>query len=101
MAYRIVWSDSARERIDEFIEFIAEENPAAAIRVIEDLRRRIQVLSEQPRLGRPLARDLDWALRRLIAGRYIVVYRIEEPQQTVTIVALRHSRQRSLREEEA
>jgi toxin ParE1/3/4 len=101
VAYRIVWSDSARERIAEFVEFIAEDNPDAAKRVIEDLRRRIQVLSEQPRMGRPLARDIDSALRRLIAGQYIVVYRIEEPQQIITIVAIRHSRQRSLREEEA
>ena len=32
MAYQILWSDSAMERSTEFLDFIAEEKPAAAQR---------------------------------------------------------------------
>lgn len=101
MAYQILWSDSAMERITEFLDFIAEENPAAAQRVIDDLFRRVEVLSEHPRLGRPLSGDVFPDLHRLIAGNYVVVYQIQEARQIINVVAVRHSRQRSLREEES
>lgn len=99
MPYQILWSDSALERITEFMDFIAEDNPAAAKRVIEDLRQRVGALAEHPRLGRPLSEGIDPDLRRLIVGKYIVVYRVQESRQTIDIVAVRHSRERSLPQE--
>jgi toxin ParE1/3/4 len=73
VSYRVLWSDSALERITEFLDFIAEDNPAAAKRVIENLRLRIGNLAEQPRLGRPLSEGIDPDLRRLVVGKYVVV----------------------------
>lgn len=100
MAYQILWSDSALERVTEFLDFIAEDNPPAAQRVAADLFRRTGVLAEQPRLGRVLSEGINPDLRRLVIGRYVVVYRVQEARQTVTIVAVRHSRERSLPGEE-
>lgn len=100
MSYQIVWSDSALERIGEFLDFIAEENPAAARHMIEDLRDRVRVLADLPRLGRPLADEVDPGLRRLALGNYVLLYRIHEASQTVTIASVRHFRQRSLAGEE-
>jgi plasmid stabilization system protein ParE len=37
VSYRIVWSDSALDRVTEFLDFIAEDNPSAAQRVIQNL----------------------------------------------------------------
>ncbi len=99
MSYQILWSDSALERITEFLDFIAEDNPPAAQRVVADLFRRIGVLVEQPRSGRPLSEGINPDLRRLVIGNYVIAYRIQETQQTVTIVAVRHSRERPLAEE--
>lgn len=99
MSYRILWSDSALKRITEFMDFIAEDNPAAAKRVIEDLRQRVGALAEHPRLGRPLSEGIDPDLRRLIVGKYVVVYRVQETRRTIDIVAVRHSRERSLPQE--
>lgn len=100
MPYQIVWSDSALERIAEFLDYIGEENPAAAHRMLEDLRDRVRVLADFPRLGRPLADDVDPGLRRLVLGNHVLVYRIHEASQTVTIASIRHFRQRSLAGEE-
>jgi toxin ParE1/3/4 len=99
VSYRILWSDSALERITEFMDFIAEDNPAAAKRVVEDLRQRVGALAEHPRLGRPLSEGIDPDLRRLIVGKYVVVYRVQESRQIVDIIAIRHSRERSLPQE--
>ena len=84
----------------EFFDFIAEENPGAARRVVQDLLDRIEVLADHPRLGRRLFDEVDPELRRLVAGDYIVVYRIIETRKEISIVAVRHSRQRSLPGEE-
>ena len=99
MSYEILWSESALERITEFLDFIAEDNPAAAKRVIEDLRQRVGALAEHPRLGRPLSEGIDPGLRRLVVGKYVVVYRVQESRRAIDIVAIRHSRERSLPEE--
>jgi toxin ParE1/3/4 len=100
VSFRILWSDSALERITEFLDFIAEDNPAAAKRVVENLRQRVGILAEQPRLGRPISEGIDPDLRRLVVGKYIVVYRIQEARRIIDVVAVRHSRERSLPQED-
>ncbi len=99
MAYRVLWSDSALERATEFLDFIAEENPAAARRVVQDLFHRVKALSEHPFLGRRLSNEVDARLRRLVVGSYIVVYEINDARQTIWVVAVRHYRQSPLPQE--
>ena len=100
MAYRILWSDSALDRAAEFFDFIAEDNPAAARRTVQDLFDRVEVLAEHPLLGRRLSQDVDSNVRRLVVGSYIVIYQVNKVRKKVDIVAVRHSRQRSLPQEE-
>jgi toxin ParE1/3/4 len=100
LPYQILWSDSALERIAEILDFIAEENPATAQRAVEDLRGGVRRLADLPRLGRPLSDEMDPNLRRLVLGDYVILYRIHEASQTITIASVRHFRQRSLAGEE-
>jgi toxin ParE1/3/4 len=100
MAWRIVWSDSALDRVTVFLDFIAEENPAAARRVIQKLFDRVDTLADFPHLGRPLLSGIDPTLRRIVFGSYVVVYQVVESAQTISIVTIRHSRERSLPQEE-
>jgi toxin ParE1/3/4 len=100
MAWRIGWADSALERVTVFLDFIAEENPPAARRVIQKLFDRVDTLADFPHLGRPLLSGIDPTLRRIVFGSYVVVYQAVESAQTISIVAIRHSRERSLPQEE-
>jgi addiction module RelE/StbE family toxin len=100
VSFRVLWSDSALERASELFDFIAEKNPAAAKRVIEDLFDRAEALSKHPRLGRRLSEHMDASVRRLVLGDYIVVYQIEELSRLVTVLAIRHFRERYLPGEE-
>ena len=79
MVWRIVWSDSALDRVTVFLDFIAEENPAAARRVIQKLFDRVDTLADFPHLGRPLLSGIDPTLRRIVFGSYIVVYQFQYP----------------------
>jgi toxin ParE1/3/4 len=101
VAYRILWSDFAVDRAAEFFDFIAEKNPAAAKRVVEDLFDRVEALAEHPFLGRRLSEYADLSLRRFVVGNYIVLYRVNEARQTVDVVAVRHFRQQPLSQEGA
>ncbi|MEP7010703.1 MAG: type II toxin-antitoxin system RelE/ParE family toxin [Acidobacteriota bacterium] len=100
MSFRVLWSDSALDRAAQLFDFIAEESPAVARRVIEDLFDRVKVLSDFPQLGRRLSEEIDSSLRRLVVGSYITVYQVEEGTQTITVVAVRHFREKTLAEEE-
>jgi plasmid stabilization system protein ParE len=75
-------------------------NPAAARRIIQKLFDRVDTLAEFPHLGRPLLSGIDPTLRRIVFGSYVVVYQAVESAQTISIVAIRHSRERSLPQEE-
>jgi toxin ParE1/3/4 len=100
VAYRILWSDSALDRTAEFFDFIAEDNPAAARRTVQGLFDRVQALAEHPLLGRRLSQDVDSNLRRLVVGSYVVIYQVNKARKKIDVVAVRHSRQRILPQEE-
>jgi toxin ParE1/3/4 len=99
VTYSIAWSDSALDRVTQFLDFIAEENPAAAKRVIEDLFDRVQALADHPHLGRSLLEGIDPSLRRIVIGNYVVVYQVIEVRASISIVAVRHSKQKPLPQE--
>jgi toxin ParE1/3/4 len=100
VAYRILWSDSALDRTAEFFDFISEDNPAAARRTVQGLFDRVQALAEHPLLGRRLSQDVDSNLRRLVVGSYVVIYQVNKARKKIDVVAVRHSRQRILPQEE-
>ncbi|PTS90125.1 hypothetical protein DBR17_01965 [Sphingomonas sp. HMWF008] len=70
--------------------FVAERDVARADRIATKVRRRCDILSKFPHLGRPVlqgrARDLS-----LTDMQYIIRYRIEDDE--VLIVGVRHTKQ--------
>jgi len=46
---RIVWTDEAERRLRDIYEFIAADNPAAALETVQGIYDRAQVSSEFPR----------------------------------------------------
>ncbi|MBR1245330.1 type II toxin-antitoxin system RelE/ParE family toxin [Bradyrhizobium sp. AUGA SZCCT0169] len=51
---RLEWSDAALADLDRFAEFLIE-HPAFAAIVAREIVDKVQVLSEHPKLGRPIA----------------------------------------------
>lgn len=66
---------------------IAEDSPAAADRLLDELDARSQLLVEHPRMGR--ARDdIAAGLRYLVHGNYLILYRLDD--DTVEVVRYVH-----------
>ena len=52
---KLEWSDAALADIDRFVEFLNREHPSLARVVAGEIVGKVQVLSEHPMLGRPIA----------------------------------------------
>jgi toxin ParE1/3/4 len=73
---RLAWTSRARRARTAGIDYIAQDNPQAALSQLGEIERQIKHLPDHPALGRPgrLA-----GTRELVISRtpFIVVYRIE------------------------
>ena len=82
----VVWAESAREALDEVIEYIARDSrPAASVQVLEEALRAgasLATLSERGRIVRELN---DPAIRELLVFKYRLLYEVEDHR--VLIVA--------------
>ncbi|MCI5144171.1 MAG: type II toxin-antitoxin system RelE/ParE family toxin [Candidatus Electrothrix sp. AR3] len=50
---RIRWTNKALDNLDAAVEFIAADNPGAAQKVARTIQASVQLLAEQPGIGRP------------------------------------------------
>ena len=71
---RQVWSPAATRDLQAIRQYIADDNPTAAIRIVRAIVERIDTLTSFPNLGRP--GRVDGTRELAIAGTpFIVAYR--------------------------
>ena len=75
--------------------FLADKNPAAAMRAGEAIKRNLLRLASNPEIGRPYADAAE--MRELVipfgeAG-YVALYRNEPADDKVVVLAFRHQRE--------
>jgi toxin ParE1/3/4 len=89
--YQIRLLRIAEEDLTEIISFIAADNQTAANKIADKIEKSIELLSENPMLGR-IPRDEDiknLGYRYIIVSDYIIFYTIEE--KTIYIHRILHS----------
>jgi plasmid stabilization system protein ParE len=86
----VVWLPAAETTRDRQLDYVAERNPTAAVRLGDAIARSVARLGERPYLGR-MGRVAG--TRELVVPRtpFIVIYRIET--ETVLILRVLHSSQ--------
>jgi toxin ParE1/3/4 len=74
---RIVWAPRAQRRLQEIVNFIAADQPAAAQRVLDQLLEAARTLGEHPHLGR---RGRFRGTRELTVAHtpYLLIYRVRD-----------------------
>ena len=88
MARRIVRSARADEDIIQIWLWIARDDPAAAARVPDAMEARWSQIAEHPLSG-PARGDIQPGLRHLVAGRHLIIDRVEP-----TAIRVLHGRRR-------
>jgi toxin ParE1/3/4 len=89
MPRRIEPSRAALADFDAIYDYISRDIPRAAAQVLRSLDRSIQLLSDQPKLGKAF-RHRRLRLRLLTHGDYLVFYR--ERPGVIEIVRVIHGR---------
>jgi plasmid stabilization system protein ParE len=81
---RYVLTPPARDDLREIREYIRLDNPDAALRVVDDLRRRCRALARRPYIGHTRTDLLPEEFRIFPVGSYLIVYRPEtKPLQII------------------
>ena len=82
---KILWTEPARMDLREIFLYISNDNPKAARALLNTIKMRVELLKENPRLGR-LGR-VQGTYELVLAGtRYIVPYRINNLQIEILVV---------------
>jgi toxin ParE1/3/4 len=84
----VVWSPLADRQVDDAVEYIAHDDPMAALKWLEHLLERIKALARFPDAGRIVPEIKREDVREIIVSPYWVMYRRRDDR--VEIVAIRH-----------
>ena len=88
--YQVRLLSIAEEDFTEIISFIAADNPTAADAIANKIEKNLEILSENPNLGRiPREEEIrNLGYRYLIVQDYLIFYTLEE--KTILIHRLLH-----------
>ncbi|MCK4839583.1 MAG: type II toxin-antitoxin system RelE/ParE family toxin [Desulfobulbaceae bacterium] len=92
--FKIVWSQSAYQDLANIIQYIAEESPSNAKKILAKIKKAVSDLYHPPHRGRfvPELQDQGVLLyRELVIPPWRVMYRVTE--DTVLVLSLIDSRQ--------
>ncbi|MBU6479299.1 MAG: type II toxin-antitoxin system RelE/ParE family toxin [Nitrospirae bacterium] len=74
----LTWTAEAERWLHDIQDFIAQDNPAAAIRTIETLYQKAEILREFPESGYRYWQRPDRHIRILLHGHYRIAYVIKD-----------------------
>lgn len=89
---QLVWTPRARQQRQAAIEYIAQDNPGAAIEQLDRIEDQTDMLLDHPELGRPGRKQ---GTRELVISRtpFIAVYRVRPKAKRIELLRLLHSSQ--------
>jgi len=89
---QLVWTPRAREARQAAVEYIAQDNPNAALDQLDEIERQTDLLLQQPEIGRVGRMQ---GTRELVISRtpFIVVYRVRPRARRVEILRVLHGSQ--------
>ena len=88
---KLIWTELAVEKLEEIADYIALDNPPAALRRVGTIQKSVNKLTNFPQLGREVPEIKRSDIREIIDENYRVIYRVE--MERISILTIRHSKQ--------
>jgi addiction module RelE/StbE family toxin len=88
---RIIWRPAARQDRAAIMDYIAADNPAAALDLDELIEEKTQALIDHPRRYKP--GRMKGTREMVVHPNYLVVYQENSQAKTVTILRILHAAQ--------
>ncbi len=79
--YKIEWAEVAEEDLEGIVEYIAEDSPANALKILKKIKQKASSLYTLPERGRIVPELQDQGIliyRELIISPWRIIYRISE-----------------------
>jgi toxin ParE1/3/4 len=73
---KIRWTRNAAIDLAGIAEFIAEDNPKAAIVLVQKIKDSVRKMARFPRSGRVVPEFGDEEIREILVGHYRIIYRL-------------------------
>ena len=91
MAFKLIWSPSAKFDLKDIATFIAEDSATAAERVIGRLFQAVERIADFPESGRIVPEFGDPVIREVILKPWRIVYRVDAGRRIVEIARVWHA----------
>ena len=72
----IRWSREAEQWLKDIYDYIAQDNPTAAAKVVSSLIGKVKLLADFPELGQKFREEPEGDIRVLLYGHYRIAYLI-------------------------
>jgi len=90
----VIWTPAALGDVERLHDFLKDKNPLAARRAVRAIREGLNVLADQPQVGRPVENMepefREWLISFGDSG-YVALYHFDG--EDVVILAVRHQRE--------
>ncbi len=91
---RVIWTPAALADVDRLHDFLKDRNPLAARRAVRAIREGLNLLADQPQVGRPVENMepefREWLISFGDSG-YVALYHFDG--EDAVILAVRHQRE--------
>ena len=91
MAFKLIWSPSARLDLKDIGAYIAEDSPTAADQFLRSLFQAVERLADYPESGRIVPEFGDPNIREVIRRPCRIIYRIHRRNRTIEIARIWHA----------
>lgn len=88
MGYKVVIADSAIENLREIVAFIAQDDPAVAVRVGNKLIDEALTLDQMP--ARCPIFDLARGVRKMVVAPYLIFFTVDDSAAAVNVIHFWH-----------
>jgi addiction module RelE/StbE family toxin len=86
----IIWTPFALEDLQSIYDYIAQDSPTYAIRFIDKLVDRVDILIDNTNIGRIVPEFENELIRELIEGNYRIIYKINSITE-IAVLRIHHS----------
>ena len=85
----IRWTIEAEAWLGDIHDYIAQDNPSAAARVVDGIYERAQLLKEHPKMGYKYRSESEGEIRILLYGHYRIAYLVAA-DESIDILGIFH-----------
>jgi len=96
MDFRVIWTQSALGDLHGLVRYISRDDRAVADRFGNLIVSKVDGLGRFPRMGRIVPEFAMDALRQILVPPYRIIYEINDPATTVSVLRVWHGARDSL-----